>query len=147
MLRANYTYTDSEQTSGANKGQPLTNTAENMANATLDWQYNDRMNVFLTLEARSDRYRGVGTLGEHLYYDDYEVFHLGAAFKINESVTVNARINNLLDQDFTSYTTRFNDVNGDGIYDADADGEVEFSDDYNNKDKSRNFWLSVNVTF
>ncbi|MFT6552631.1 MAG: outer membrane receptor for ferrienterochelin and colicins [Zhongshania marina] len=147
VLRANYTYTDSEQTSGANKGQPLTNTAENMANATLDWQYNDRMNVFLTLEARSDRYRGVGTSGEHLYYDDYEVFHLGAAFKINESVTVNARINNLLDQDFTSYTTRFNDVNGDGIYDADADGEVEFSDDYNNKDKSRNFWLSVNVSF
>ena len=39
------------------------------------------------------------------------------------------------------------DADEDADADADADGEVEFSDDYNNKDKSRNFWLSVNVSF
>src|SRR5690606_39383459 len=37
-LKGNYTYTDSEQRSGPDKGLPLVNTPEHMANATLSWQ-------------------------------------------------------------------------------------------------------------
>jgi len=139
-LRANYTWTDSEQKSGAQMGQPLTNTAEHMTNATLDWQASDKFSVQLMLEARSDRYRGVNAEGAHLYYKDYEVFHLGATYRFNERVTVNGRINNLLDQDFTSFQTSFVE-NADGTY------NLTYTDDYNNKDKARNFWLSVNVAF
>ncbi|MFA5631917.1 MAG: TonB-dependent receptor [Porticoccaceae bacterium] len=139
-LRANYTWTDSEQKSGAQAGRPLTNTAEHMANATLDWQATDKFSVQLMLEARSDRYRGVNAEGDHLHYKDYEVFHLGATYRLTEHVTVNGRINNLLDQDFTSFQTSFVE-NADGTY------SLSYTDDYNNKDKARNFWLSVNVAF
>ncbi len=59
-LRANYTYTDSEQKSGANKGQPLTNTAKHMANLTIDWNATDELKVFLTSEIRTKRFRFMG---------------------------------------------------------------------------------------
>ncbi|WP_086481367.1 TonB-dependent receptor domain-containing protein [Oceanospirillum sanctuarii] len=151
-VRANYTYTDSEQLSGEQKGYPLTGTAEHMANATLDWMASDSLNVFLTLESRSKRFRGFGrgnTLNEGkdggIYYEDYEVLHLGAAWQALDNLTLTGRINNLLDEDFSSHTASFDDANSDGDYND--DDEVTFYDDYNNKDKSRNFWISANLSF
>ena len=146
-LRANYTYTDSEQKSGAQKGRPLGNSARHMANATFDWQVSERFNLFLTGEARSKRYRDVSTTtGQALYYKDYTVLHLGASFDATPWLTINARINNLLDRDFTTYQSLFADLNGDGVYE-DNTSEVLFEDDYNNKDKARSLWVSLNVRF
>lgn len=140
-IRANYTYTDSEQLSGPSEGQPLTNTAKHMANVTLDWEPTDRISTQLGFETRSDRYRGVdGTTGEHLFYKAYNVFNLGAQYDLNDFVTISGRINNLLNEDFTSYQTTFVD-NGDGTF------EPNFQDDYNNKDKARSFWVSLNARF
>lgn len=140
-LRANYTFTDSEQKSGASKGLPMTNTARHMANATLDFAATDDLKLFLTAEVRSKRYRGFdATLNKQLFYKDYEVLHLGASYQASEAVTVNARINNLLDIDFTSYDTLFVPVEGGGYTGS-------YVDDFNNKDKARNLWLSVNVSF
>ncbi|UNK41716.1 TonB-dependent receptor [Luteimonas sp. S4-F44] len=139
-VRANYTFTDSEQKSGSNAGRPLGNSARHMANATLDWRATEAFTVFLTAEARSKRYRGFDTvLEQELYWKDYEVLHLGASYRVNETVTVNGRINNLLDRDFTSYQYSF--VEDNGSYTLSA------QDDYNNKDKARSVWLSVNVSF
>lgn len=152
-LRGNYTLTDSEQKSGANKGKPLGNSAKHMVNATLDWQALPDFNVFLTAEARTKRYRGVHAItGEDLYYKNYSVFHLGASYKASKAVTFNARINNLLDRDFTTYKAEFRDLNGDGDYlDTNVGGsgrnETLFFDDYNNKDKARSLWVSVNARF
>ena len=146
-LRANYTFTDSEQKSGAEKGHPLGNAARHMANATFNWQASDRFNVFLTAEARSRRYRGLSAItGQELHYKDYTVLHLGASYEVNTWLTFNARINNLLDRDFTTYQSLFNDLDGDGVY-ADGTNEVLFEDDYNNKDKARSVWVSLNVSF
>ncbi|HEY1034337.1 MAG TPA: TonB-dependent receptor, partial [Pseudoxanthomonas sp.] len=140
-FRANYTYTESEQKSGPSRGLPLGNSAKHMANATLDWQTTDRFNLFLSAEVRSKRYRGVDAItGAAQYWKDYEVLHLGAAYKATDWLTINARINNLLDRDFTSYAYSFVD-NHDGTYTLSA------QDDYNNKDKARNVWLSFNVNF
>ncbi|MCQ3830466.1 TonB-dependent receptor [Microbulbifer elongatus] len=151
-LRGNYTWTDSEQLSGPEEGQPLTNTAEHMANVTLDWQATGDLNVYLQAELRSDRYRGWdNVLDKPLYFENYEVLNLGAQLQINESVSVNGRINNLLDEDFTSYQTSYTDLDGDGVYTyATGRGvvsEVVFTDDYNVKDKARSFWVGVNVSF
>ncbi|WP_282272217.1 TonB-dependent receptor [Stenotrophomonas sp. PS02298] len=146
-LRANYTYTDSEQKSGAQKGQPLGNSAKHMANATFDWQVSDRFSLFVSSEARSKRFGGVSAVtGEELYFKDYTVFHLGASFQATQWMKINARINNLLDRDFTTYQATFTDLDGDDAY-ADNTNEVLFKDDYNNKDKARSFWLSVNLSF
>ncbi len=145
-FRANYTFTDSEQKSGGEAGLPLGNSARHMANATLDWQASERFNLFLTAEARSKRYRGLHVItSEVLTYKDYEVLHLGASFKLNESVTFNGRINNLLDRDFTTYDTEFRDLDGDPGFDG--TNEILYFDHYNNKDKARGLWLSVNVRF
>ncbi|WP_288132691.1 TonB-dependent receptor [Microbulbifer sp.] len=151
-LRGNYTWIDSEQKSGAQAGQPLTNTAEHMANATLDWQATADLDVYLQAELRSDRYRDWdNVLDKPLYFENYEVLNLGARLRINEYVSVNGRINNLLDEDFTSYSTSYTDLNGDGVYDyvtgRGAVSEVVFTDDYNVKDKARSFWVGVNVSF
>lgn len=152
-LRGNYTFTDSEQKSGAQIGRPLGNSAKHMANASLDWQATDRLNLLLTGEARSDRYRGLHVItGDELYYRSYSVLNLGGSYEVNRWLTVNARVNNLLDRDFTTYDTEFRDLNGDGDFrDTGVGGggrnEALFFDHYNNKDKGRSFWLSVNARF
>ncbi|QJR82784.1 TonB-dependent receptor [Alteromonas pelagimontana] len=152
FITANYTWTDSEQKSGPQEGEPLTNTAEHMANITLNWEWTDDFNMYLQSQIRSDRYRGWdSTLEQPLYYKNYELLVLGARYRINENVTVNARVNNLLDEDFTTYTTEYNDLNGDGSYEyltgRGVVSEVVFLDDYNIKDRARNLWVGVNVRF
>ena len=140
-LRANYTLTDSERKSGSDIGLPLTEAAKHMLNATLDWTATDALNIQLVGEARSRRYRGsVDASGEPLYYKGYEVLHLAAQYRISESVSLAARVNNVLDRDFTSFQTSFQE-DGLGGY------TLAYLDDYNNKDKARNLWLSVNVRF
>ncbi|MBU1621655.1 MAG: TonB-dependent receptor [Gammaproteobacteria bacterium] len=151
-FRANYTYTDSEQKSGANKGRPLGSSAKHMANLTLDWAATDDLKVFLTSEIRTKRYRTWDLIkDEALYYKAYEVFHLGASFAASDSVTFTARINNLFDQDFTTYDLNFVECdNGDScVFDANgANGyQASYVDHFNNKDKARNLWVSVNVSF
>ncbi|WP_082694817.1 TonB-dependent receptor domain-containing protein [Rheinheimera sp. EpRS3] len=152
-VRANYTFTDSEQKSGAERGQPLGNSAKHMANLTVNWEATDVLNVFLTSEYRTKRFRSWDAVADKaLYYKGYNVFHLGASFAASESVTFNARINNLFDKDFTSYNMMFtecNDTSASCIVDAGGQNgyAATFVDDYNNKDKARNFWVGVNVRF
>ncbi|WP_232305560.1 TonB-dependent receptor domain-containing protein [Gilvimarinus polysaccharolyticus] len=146
-LNANYTWTDSEQLSGADEGQPLTNTAEHMANASLDWAILGNLTMSLQTEMRSDRYRSWDTvLDKPLYYKSYEIVNLGLTYNVTENITLFGRVNNLLDEDFTSYQTDYVDLDNNGTYSLDDD-EVIFTDDYNVKDAGRNFWVSVRINF
>lgn len=139
-LRANYTYTDSKQLTGASAGQPLTQSAKHMANATIDWEPLDGLSTQLSAEHRSRRYRGVATNGDHLYYNSYTVLNLGAQYRLNDHLTISGRVNNLLDRDFRGYDVDFgNPVNG--AY------TPTYIDHYNNKDKARSYWVSVNARF
>ncbi|MDX5362790.1 MAG: TonB-dependent receptor [Pseudazoarcus pumilus] len=135
-LRGNYTYTDSEQKSGADKGMPLTQTAKHMLNTTVDWQARSDLNVYLTMEARTKRYRGKDDAGNPRYYKGYEIFHLGAVYQLTKNFTISGRINNLLDEDFTTYKV---------VSDGSGGWEEQF--DYNNIDARRNFWVSANYRF
>ena len=139
-LRANYTYTDSERLSGADAGFPLTQSAKHMANFTLDWTITEKISAQLIGEARSRRYRGRDVNDNPQYYKDYEVLHLAAQYRFSDSVSLFARINNLLDQDFTSFQTVF-------AQNPDGSWTPTYTDDFNNKDKARNLWLSLNVAF
>lgn len=151
-VRGNYTWTDSEQITGSQAGQPLTNTAEHMANLWLEWQAADDLNIYLQGEIRSDRYRGYdAVIEEQQYYENYSLLNLGLSYQLNDYTQVNLRVNNLLDRDFTTYSTTYTDLNGDGEYEyvtgRGAVSEVVFTDDYNVKDKARNLWMGVTVTF
>lgn len=143
-LDANYTWTDSEKKSGPQKGEPLTNTAEHMANLTLAWQALDNLALSLQAEVRSDRYRGWNAIRDEAeYYKNYDLWNLGVRYQYSENLTFTGRVNNLLDEDFTSYSTDFvhSVVNGVDVYDPD------YTDHYNIIAASRNFWLSMQVSF
>jgi outer membrane receptor for ferrienterochelin and colicins len=140
-IRANYTYTDSKQLSGPSEGQPLTQSARHMANATLEWVVLDGLSTQLSAEHRSRRYRGVDADGDHLYYKSYTVLNLGAQYRLGENLTIGARVNNLLDRDFTDYDVDFGAALPDGSY------LPSYVDHYNNKDKARSYWVSLNASF
>ena len=118
-ISGNYTYTDSEQKSGDNKGAPLTNMAKHLASARLNWDASDRLSLWFKGEYRgerarfTDRYSNLSAANQTLMdqvgdLDSYEVFHLGGAYRASENLTLTATIYNVFDKDFTDgtyYTT------------------------------------------
>ena len=166
-LSGNYTYTDSEQKSGDNKGQPLTNTPEHLANAKLAWQTTDRLNLWLKSEYRGERARFTSkyenlanangsystnqsiydTLGKNT--KAYTLFHLGGSYKASENVTLNAAIYNLLDKDFVkgkAYTTYANS----GAVDSTAYGTDYMQTGQSTTgtvEEGRRLWLSAVIDF
>ncbi|MCY1281641.1 Colicin I receptor [compost metagenome] len=154
-LSGNYTYTDSEQRSGADKGAPLTNTPEHMLNASLNWNASDRLTLWFKGEYRGERARFTNryanlTAANQALMDEvgdlkaYEVFHLGGAYRATENLTLNATIYNLFDKDFLDgefYTTDTGAVGWASYYTQIAQattGTIE---------EGRRLWLSANLTF
>lgn len=151
-IKANYTHIQTEVTEGPAKGRPLTGNptsasassadtpAENMANVTLDWQATQDLNMYVGMYAEADRVRGWDEDGKYLPdYKDYQIFNLGGSFNVSETLTISARINNLLDQDFTEYDIDWEDNAG--------TWEATKLNDYKVIDKSRNLWVSANMRF
>ncbi|WP_313177298.1 TonB-dependent receptor [Stenotrophomonas sp.] len=142
QLRGNYTWTKSEQTSGAQKGLPIAGTtpARHMANASLNWQLNDAISLSLIGEGRYDRYRDTildaNGASHNRYYQDYTIFHLGGSWDATPWLTFNARINNLLDKDFVSQSCLLI-----------SQSEFNCVDDYATKDQRRSYWISLNAKF
>lgn len=133
-VSGNYTYTESEQKSGTRAGLPLTDTPEHMVNASLSWQATDRLSTWLRGESRSERFRGVGAERDALGdYKAYSLFHLGGAYELNDRVTLNAVIYNLLDTDFVSLLPYGN--------------PVAYGAEYTNNQEPRRLWISARVDF
>lgn len=140
-LSGNYTYTESEQKSGANRGDPLGNTPRHMLNASLRWTVDEAFSTWLRTEYRSKRHRSAGNaktaLGD---YKAYTVFHLGASYKASSNVTLNATIYNLLDKDFLKYGSYADPT-------ATNPSQVSYTNLYNNMQEGRRLWLSANISF
>ncbi|MCH4811003.1 TonB-dependent receptor domain-containing protein [Vreelandella neptunia] len=138
-LNANYTYTDSEQQSGENEGDPLTDTPEHAVNATLRWQTTAKLDTWLSAEYRSERYRNREGVRGAPSYDDlgdfkaYSLFHLGGNYAVNDSLNLSATIYNLFDKDFVDYRAY-----GDG---------TNFGNVYANSEEGRRLWLSARYEF
>lgn len=122
-IAGNYTYTDSEQKSGDNKGALLTNTPKHSANISLNWDTTDRLSLWLKNEYRGKRARFTSKTANldaneqaiHDIYGNktkaYNLFHLGGSYKATDALTLNASIYNLLDKNFAkgkkyTYTSR-----------------------------------------
>ena len=138
-LSANYTYTDSEQKSGNNRGEPLTDTPEHAFNATLRWQATPQLDTWLSAEYRSERYRNRESVRGAPSFDDlgdfkaYSLFHLGGSYAFTEQFNVSATIYNLFDKDFVDYRAY-----GDG---------TSFGNVYANSEEGRRLWLSARYEF
>lgn len=111
-VAGNYTYTDSEQKSGDNKGAQLTSTPRHVANVSLNWDTTDRLSLWLKNEYRGKRARFTSKTANldaneqaiHDIYGNktkaYNLFHLGGSYKATDALTLNASIYNLLDKNF-----------------------------------------------
>lgn len=133
-IQGNYTFTDSEQKSGAAAGAPLTDTPRHMVNGQLRWRATDRMNLWLRGEYRSERYRGAGAAQDALGdYGAYSLSHLGGAYRVDDHLTIHAAVYNLFDKDFVSllpYGT-----------------PVAYAPEYANNQEPRRLWVSVSAAF
>nr|NSL47319.1 TonB-dependent receptor [Dendrosporobacter quercicolus DSM 1736] len=149
-LNLNYTYLTSEQIGGANDGLQLNSTPKHAVNARLNWQADEKTTAWLRAEYRAKmiRYNNktldatqqavVDAFGKHL--PSYTVLDLGVSRKLNQNVTLNFAVNNLLDKDFgesirIGSATHYKYVGGPGqtptgTYLA-----------------GRNYWVSLNYNF
>nr|WP_289137144.1 TonB-dependent receptor [uncultured Halomonas sp.] len=138
-LSANYTYTDSEQKSGNNRGEPLTDTPEHALNATLRWQATPKLDTWLSAEYRSERYRnrervrGAPSFADLGDFKAYSLFHLGGSYAFTDQFNVSATLYNLFDKDFVDYRAY-----GDG---------TSFGNVYANSEEGRRLWLSARYEF
>ncbi|RYY26472.1 MAG: TonB-dependent receptor [Sphingomonadales bacterium] len=135
-LGLNYTYTESEQKSGAEIGLPLTNTPKHMINGNLRWRVSDSVSTWVRTEVRSDRFRGAGAaqtaLGD---YKGYALFHLGGSLSVTEKFKLSATIYNVLNTDFVRYLP----------YRSGA--STVYAGEYANNQEGRRLWLSATVDF
>lgn len=110
-VSASYTYTDTEITSGEQRGQLLTNTPEHVVTARLLWEVTPRLSTWLDGEYYGSRERfpgGAPTSGQNLALyeqvgnrlDSYELFHLGLSYQLSDNARLTGTIYNLLDKDF-----------------------------------------------
>ncbi|WP_254276854.1 TonB-dependent receptor [Halomonas sp. 3H] len=138
-LSANYTWTDSEQKSGAQRGEPLTDTPEHAVNGTLRWQATDRLSTWLAGEYRSERYRdrervrGAASYADLGDFSSYALFHLGGSYRVSDAFTVSATLQNLFDKDFVDYRA--------------YDGGASYGNVYANSEEGRRLWLSARYAF
>ncbi|PWC17373.1 TonB-dependent receptor domain-containing protein [Brenneria corticis] len=154
-LNLNYTFTDSEQKDGVDKGARLTNTPKHMANARLNWNVNEKLSTWLKAEYRSktarftSNYENLSDANKVVHdnlgsdFKSFTVFNLGGSYKVSKDVTLNGAVNNLLDKDFTK-THVF----------AVGSGTTTAGDYFTSSQSTagsvlpgRNYWVSVNVTF
>ena len=164
-IKGNYTYTDSEQKSGKDKGAQLTNTPRHLANASLNWEANDKLNLWLNTEYRGKRSRftskyanlsdgGKYSTDQSIYNTlgsetkAYTLFHLGGSYQATDALAFNATIYNLLNKDFVkgkAYNT----------YDKGLVNGVAYGTDYTHSGKSttgsieegRRLWMSATYQF
>ncbi len=154
-LAGNYTFTDTEQRSGADAGAPFTNQARHIVNASLNWAASERLDLWLRGEYFGDRERFT-----HLYDNlsasnqaivdglgplrAYSQFHLGGSVRLRPQLTLNATLYNLLDKDFLAgqpYTTADGNPAWGSHYTQIAQGTT------GTIQEGRRLWLSLNYQF
>ena len=97
-IRANYTYSHSEITSGDNKGERLNSLPKHMVNVATDWQATDSLSLWgkakfkseTNQEASEDRTPG------------YTLVDVGASYDFNDRLRGNISIENAFNKEITS---------------------------------------------
>lgn len=91
-LALNYTYTDSEQQSGEDKGEPLNNQPKQQSNVSLDW----RLNAATRWWTKA-RYRGRSNESSDVQTPGYTMVDTGLGIKLGEAI-FSAGIYNVFDK-------------------------------------------------
>lgn len=135
-LGVNYTFTESEQKTGPEKGLPLIGTPKHMLNGNLRWRIDEVASVWARADIRSSRYRGSGAAQDALGdFKGYELFHLGGALQITEALRLAATIYNVFDTNFVEYLP----------YASGA--TTAYASEYSNNQEGRRLLISATVDF
>ncbi|MBN8760238.1 MAG: TonB-dependent receptor [Thiobacillus sp. 65-69] len=91
---ANYTWSDSEITSGANVGSPLSDLPRHMFNLGLDWKPTSRVGVW-----GKARYKSRSLEAGTAQIPEYTLVDIGGSYRLHKNLTGFAGIYNLLDKE------------------------------------------------
>lgn len=121
-INAAYTYNDSEQKSGENKGQPLTQVPMHLGNASLNWQVNDSFSAWAKVTYRGKDSQPITVNSRSTVAKSLTTMDLGGNWKFNDTFTLSSGIYNLFDKAITA-------------------------EEYGYKEDGRRLWLSVETNF
>lgn len=103
--RHSYTYAQTEQTSGTNKGKPLNDIPEHMFNASLDWKATHHLDVWGQLNYRGKTSgrttNSSGSATNDFRYPPYTFYNLGVVIKPKRDLRVNLGVYNLTNKKVT----------------------------------------------
>jgi len=97
-VNTNYTFTDSEQLSGDNEGNPLNDQPRHRANIGVDWRLNDATRLWTRAryKGRAEQVAGRGGLTDE--YPSYTLVDTGAIYRLTERVDVYGSVENVFDK-------------------------------------------------
>lgn len=100
-LATSYSYTFSEQRSGDNKGQPLTQIPKHLASLNINWDINHALNAWARTNYRSKESEPTSVTSRLTSAPSIITTDLGSAWKLNDNVKVMFGIYNLFDKSTT----------------------------------------------
>ncbi|ENU94195.1 ligand-gated channel protein [Acinetobacter vivianii] len=106
-LSANYTFTDTEQKSGANKGKPLNEMPKHMFNTTADWEINDQFSSWGRVNYRSKTSDYLSRTAMAKGKPAYTMVDVGVNYKPTQNIAVAAGIYNLFDKEIDTATYNY----------------------------------------
>lgn len=135
-LSLNYTYTDSERKSDDEKlnktlslkGYPLDKTPKHMANAKLDWQFNEDLNLYTRAQYTGEQVWAAQRNGSKVprYRSGYTTMDVGATYQLLKNTKLNFAVLNIGNE------------KGPKIDKVDGNWDVE---------DGRRYWANINVSF
>lgn len=97
-LNTNYTYMETEQKSGALKGQPLNQIPKHMFNATIDYNINDALDVWTRLHVRSETSSYLGRASMSEPTPAYQFLDVGFNYDFTSHLKGKFGVYNILDE-------------------------------------------------
>ncbi len=88
-----------------NPGDTIPGQAEHLIKVLLDYQIMDGLNAGLEIISASDQYFRGDEANENQKVDGYEIVHLYASYDITEDLSIQLRVNNLLDEEYNTFGT------------------------------------------
>ncbi|MCK9781725.1 ligand-gated channel protein [Proteus columbae] len=97
-LAANYTFTDSEQKSGAFSGKPLNKQPRHMANATLNWETTPEMETWARINFRGKTSDYLSRTSMSHGTPSYAFVDIGTSYSLTKQLNVIGGVYNVLDR-------------------------------------------------
>lgn len=121
-INLSYTYTHSEQLSGEDRGQPLTQMPEHLVSLNGQWQLSDQVGYWLSANYRGKDNNTITTNSRNNLAPSITVFDSGAHWQVTPSLKAMAAVYNIFDKE-TTYQ------------------------EYGYVDYGRRYWLAMHVNF